>query len=111
MTWNPAEYDKEKLKKLIELVDAGVRASGQSGVKENPVPFNEKFMAAKKELSESMPIFHRDPNVNFVVAMSLMAAAWSGCIPRAKLFRPLDEPDGAGRISNDDDRRKSDHAH
>ncbi len=104
------DYDKEQLRQLIEKIENGIRASGDS-ITNNHDAFCKEFMKTAQEFANSLPNTHDDPNVHFIFATSVLLAAWSGCVPRAKWFRPLSEPDGAGQLSDNEQRKNFDTIH
>src|SRR5208282_197063 len=79
--------DKEKLTQLIEHFDkCGIAGKCVLTDEESSSRFTRKLMECSQELLRNIPKVHDDPNVCLIFAISLLTAAWTGCLPRAKLF-------------------------
>jgi len=107
--------DKETLRQLVDHFDkCGIAIAGKYVLsdQESLSRFSREMVYSALELSSNIQSLHADPNVRLVFAISLLTAAWSGCIPRAKLFETAEKRlEHDGKKISDEELKNMDETH
>lgn len=78
------EIDADALLRMIDAVNDSIR--GRNIAAELPGDFWTNLVIVAGQLANRFDVRHGDPNITLLWCVSLVLAAWVGCVPKAKLY-------------------------
>lgn len=78
------EIDEDSLLRMVDAVNDSIR--GRNIAVDLPSDFWTNLAIVAGSLANRLNVKHGDPNITFLWCVSLVLAAWVGCIPKAKLY-------------------------